>query len=149
MLFSVMQYFSSDLKPKHQTLITATKPNLLLVGHLGHVCFTVKLISLRALSLSASDSLSGPFPSTSHRCHHKPKRCLPIQCGSVGGPLPISPLLFHPNAKGSQIVMDLAQKTVKRQASFCNAITFCNRPIALYEQVRLKVFYVRVEHLSS
>ncbi|CAB1441764.1 unnamed protein product [Pleuronectes platessa] len=85
------------------------------------------------------DSLGGPFPSASHRCHHKPKRCLPIQCGSVSGPLPISPLLFHPNAKGSQIVMDLAQKTVKRQASFCNAITFSNRPIALYEQVRLKI----------
>ncbi|XP_054634412.1 E3 ubiquitin-protein ligase NEURL1 isoform X2 [Dunckerocampus dactyliophorus] len=85
------------------------------------------------------DSLGGPFPSTSHRCHHKPKRCLPIQCGSVGAPLPVSPLLFHPNAKGSQIVMDLAQKTVKRQGSFCNAITFSNRPIALYEQVRLKI----------
>ncbi|MEQ2278472.1 E3 ubiquitin-protein ligase neurl1, partial [Xenotaenia resolanae] len=84
-------------------------------------------------------SLGGPFPSTSHRCHHKPKRCLPIQCGSVGGPFPVSPLLFHPNTKGSQIVMDLAQKTVKRQASFCNAITFSNRPIALYEQVRLKI----------
>lgn len=92
---------------------------------------------------SAPDSLGGPFPSTSHRCHHKPKRCLPIQCGTIGGPLPISPLLFHPNAKGSQIIMDLAQKTVKRQASFCNAITFCNRPIALYEQVRLKVFSER------
>ncbi|XP_071777208.1 E3 ubiquitin-protein ligase NEURL1 [Centroberyx gerrardi] len=88
---------------------------------------------------SQKDSLGGPFPSTSHRCHHKPKRCLPIQCGGVGGPLAISPLLFHPNAKGSQIVMDLAQKTVKRQASFCNAITFSNRPIALYEQVRLKI----------
>ncbi|XP_037830898.1 E3 ubiquitin-protein ligase NEURL1 isoform X4 [Kryptolebias marmoratus] len=86
-----------------------------------------------------ADSLGGPFPSTSHRCHHKPKRCLPIQCGSVGGPLPVSPLLFHPNAKGSQIIMDLVQKTVKRQASFCNAITFSNRPIALYEQVRLKI----------
>lgn len=82
------------------------------------------------------DSLGAPFPSTSHRCHHKSKRCLPIQCGN----LPISPLLFHPNAKGSLIVMDLAQKTVKRLASFCNAITFSNRPIALYEQVRLKVF---------
>ncbi|XP_019735374.1 E3 ubiquitin-protein ligase NEURL1 isoform X3 [Hippocampus comes] len=85
------------------------------------------------------DSLGGPFPSTSHRCHHKHKRCLPIQCGSVCGPLPASPLLFHPNAKGSQIVMDLAQKIVKRQGSFCNAITFSNRPIALYEQVRLKI----------
>ncbi|XP_056312576.1 E3 ubiquitin-protein ligase NEURL1 isoform X2 [Danio aesculapii] len=82
------------------------------------------------------DSLGGPFPSTAHRCHHKPKRCLPLhQCGGVL----MSPLLFHPNAKGSQIVMDLAQRNVKRQASFCNAITFSNRPIALYEQVRLKI----------
>uniref|UniRef100_A0A8C1HFP0 E3 ubiquitin-protein ligase NEURL1 n=1 Tax=Cyprinus carpio carpio TaxID=630221 RepID=A0A8C1HFP0_CYPCA len=85
---------------------------------------------------SHKDSLGGPFPSTAHRCHHKPKRCLPLHlCGGV----PVSPLLFHPNAKGSQIVMDLAQRSVKRQASFCNAITFSNRPIALYEQVRLKI----------
>ncbi|XP_028827343.1 E3 ubiquitin-protein ligase NEURL1 isoform X2 [Denticeps clupeoides] len=82
------------------------------------------------------DSFSGPFPGSTHRCHHKPKRCLPVQtCSS----LPVSPLLFHPNAKGSQIVMDVAQRTVKRQASFCNAITFSNRPIALNEQVRLKI----------
>lgn len=53
--------------------------------------------------------------------------------------VPVSPLLFHPSAKGSQIIMDMGQRTVKRQASFCNAITFSNRPIALYEQVRLKV----------
>ncbi|XP_026110249.1 E3 ubiquitin-protein ligase NEURL1-like isoform X1 [Carassius auratus] len=85
---------------------------------------------------SHKDSLGGPFPSTTHRCHHKPKRCLPLHpCGGV----PVSPLLFHPNAKGSQIVMDLAQRSVKRQASFCNGITFSNRPIALYEQVRLKI----------
>ncbi|XP_051778139.1 E3 ubiquitin-protein ligase NEURL1 isoform X2 [Erpetoichthys calabaricus] len=82
------------------------------------------------------DSLSGPFPASSHRCHHKSKRCLPIQqCGGH----PISPLLFHPSAKGSQIIMDLSQKSVKRQASFCNAITFSNRPVVLYEQVRLKI----------
>lgn len=88
------------------------------------------------LFFSLLDSLGGPFPSTAHRCHHKPKRCLPLHlCGGV----PVSPLLFHPNAKGSQIVMDLAQRSVKRQASFCNGITFSNRPIALYEQVRLKV----------
>uniref|UniRef100_A0A8C3ATA9 E3 ubiquitin-protein ligase NEURL1 n=1 Tax=Cyclopterus lumpus TaxID=8103 RepID=A0A8C3ATA9_CYCLU len=80
--------------------------------------------------------MNGPFPATSHRCHHKPKRCLPIQpCGSLSS----FPLLFHPSTKGSQIVMDMSQRTVKRQASFCNAITFSNRPIAVYEQVRLKV----------
>ncbi|XP_068183288.1 E3 ubiquitin-protein ligase NEURL1-like [Antennarius striatus] len=82
------------------------------------------------------DSLNGPFPATSHRCHHKPKRCPPIQqCGSLSS----FPLLFHPSTKGSQIVMDMSQRTVKRQSSFCNAITFSNRPIAVYEQVRLKI----------
>ncbi|XP_070834047.1 neuralized E3 ubiquitin protein ligase 1Ab [Chaetodon trifascialis] len=82
------------------------------------------------------DSLNGPFPATSHRCHHKPKRCMPVQpCGSLSS----FPLLFHPSTKGSQIVMDMSQRTVKRQASFCNAITFSNRPIAVYEQVRLKI----------
>uniref|UniRef100_A0A3B4FCZ5 Neuralized E3 ubiquitin protein ligase 1Ab n=1 Tax=Pundamilia nyererei TaxID=303518 RepID=A0A3B4FCZ5_9CICH len=56
-------------------------------------------------------------------------------CGNLSS----FPLLFHPSTKGSQIVMDMSQRTVKRQASFCNAITFSNRPIAVYEQVRLKV----------
>ncbi|KAJ8402758.1 hypothetical protein AAFF_G00364300 [Aldrovandia affinis] len=35
--------------------------------------------------------------------------------------------------------MDPSQRAVKRQASFCNAITFSNRPVAVYEQVRLKI----------
>nr|XP_033799776.1 E3 ubiquitin-protein ligase NEURL1 isoform X3 [Geotrypetes seraphini] len=82
------------------------------------------------------ESIGGPFPTASHRCHHKQKHCMPVPpCGG----LPISPLLFHPHAKGSQIVMDASQKAVKRQASFCNAITFCNRPVVVYEQVRLKI----------
>ncbi|ELV11662.1 Neuralized-like protein 1A, partial [Tupaia chinensis] len=46
---------------------------------------------------------------------------------------------FHPHTKGSQILMDLSHKAVKRQASFCNAITFSNRPVLIYEQVRLKI----------
>uniref|UniRef100_A0A3Q2NR01 E3 ubiquitin-protein ligase NEURL1 n=1 Tax=Fundulus heteroclitus TaxID=8078 RepID=A0A3Q2NR01_FUNHE len=65
-----------------------------------------------------------------------PQRYLPIQpCGNLSS----FPLLFHPSTKGSQIIMDLSQRTVKRQASFCNGITFSNRPIAVYEQVRLKI----------
>ncbi|XP_043992454.1 E3 ubiquitin-protein ligase NEURL1-like isoform X1 [Gambusia affinis] len=82
------------------------------------------------------DSLNGPFPAAPHRFHHKPKRYPPIQpCGNLSS----FPLQFHPSTKGSQIIMDLSQRTVKRQASFCNAITFSNRPIAVYEQVRLKI----------
>ncbi|KAG8435315.1 hypothetical protein GDO86_013320 [Hymenochirus boettgeri] len=82
------------------------------------------------------DSIGGTFPSSSHRCHHKQKHCMPMpQCGG----LLITPLLFHPHAKGSQIIMDTSQKAVKRQASFCNAITFSNRPVVIHEQVRLKI----------
>lgn len=85
---------------------------------------------------SFADSIGGPFPVTSHRCHHKQKHCPPAL---PGGGLPATPLLFHPHTKGSQILMDLSHKAVKRQASFCNAITFSNRPVLIYEQVRLKV----------
>ncbi|KAL0964465.1 hypothetical protein UPYG_G00324200 [Umbra pygmaea] len=84
------------------------------------------------------DSLGGHFPTTSHHFHDKSiKQCTPTQQG--GSSPSCLPLHFHPSAKGSQIIMDITQRTVKRQASFCNAITFSNRPIAPYEQVRLKV----------
>ncbi|XP_030309205.1 E3 ubiquitin-protein ligase NEURL1 [Calypte anna] len=90
----------------------------------------------RARHHHLKDSIGGSFSTSSHRCHHKQKHCLPIpQCGALS----ISPLLFHPHTKGSQIIMDTTQKAVKRQASFCNAITFSNRPIVIYEQVRLKI----------
>lgn len=89
-----------------------------------------------AVACSFADSIGGPFPVTSHRCHHKQKYCPPVL---PGGGLPATPLLFHPHTKGSQILMDLSHKAVKRQASFCNAITFSNRPVLIYEQVRLKV----------
>uniref|UniRef100_A0A8C1V9H0 Neuralized E3 ubiquitin protein ligase 1Ab n=1 Tax=Cyprinus carpio TaxID=7962 RepID=A0A8C1V9H0_CYPCA len=48
------------------------------------------------------------------------------------------PICFHANTKGSQIMMDKMQRSVCRIASFCNAITFTNRPVRIYEQVRLK-----------
>ncbi|RXN08899.1 E3 ubiquitin- ligase NEURL1-like isoform X2 [Labeo rohita] len=59
---------------------------------------------------------------------------------SMCPPLPAPlPLCFHANTKGSQIVMDKTQRSVRRLASFCNAITFTNRPVRVYEQVRLKI----------
>uniref|UniRef100_A0A8C8DP07 E3 ubiquitin-protein ligase NEURL1 n=1 Tax=Oryzias sinensis TaxID=183150 RepID=A0A8C8DP07_9TELE len=83
--------------------------------------------------LLSADSLKGTLPGEPHRSHHRSKRYIQ-QLENVSGPL-----LFHPRTKGSQIVMDLSQRTVKRQSSFCNGITFSNRPIAVYEQVRLKI----------
>ncbi|XP_077437656.1 E3 ubiquitin-protein ligase NEURL1-like isoform X2 [Vanacampus margaritifer] len=49
------------------------------------------------------------------------------------------PLLFHPTAKGSQIVMDESQRMVNRKGSFCNAIVFSDRCVAVNEVVRLKI----------
>uniref|UniRef100_A0A8C9QL20 E3 ubiquitin-protein ligase NEURL1 n=1 Tax=Spermophilus dauricus TaxID=99837 RepID=A0A8C9QL20_SPEDA len=97
-----------------------------------HPCF----VSVAAVPRTEPDSIGGPFPVNSHRCHHKQKHCPPVL---PSGGLPATPLLFHPHTKGSQILMDLSHKAVKRQASFCNAITFSNRPVLIYEQVRLKI----------
>lgn len=99
-------------------------------------CFRGLCHTLVIVAHSFADSIGGPFPVTSHRRHHKQEHCAP---GPPGGGLPATPLLFHPHTKGSQILMDLSHKAVKRQASFCNAITFSNRPVLIYEQVRLKV----------
>lgn len=65
--------------------------------------------------------------------------CHPLKanmCPQLPAPLP---LCFHANTKGSQIVMDKTQRSVRRIASFCNAITFTSRPVGVYEQVRLKI----------
>uniref|UniRef100_A0A8C9RR08 RING-type E3 ubiquitin transferase n=1 Tax=Scleropages formosus TaxID=113540 RepID=A0A8C9RR08_SCLFO len=50
-----------------------------------------------------------------------------------------APLLFHPSTRGCHICLDPEERTATRQASFCNAITFSHRPVALCEQVRLKI----------
>ncbi|KAJ8248084.1 hypothetical protein GJAV_G00238140 [Gymnothorax javanicus] len=84
------------------------------------------------------DTLGGPFPVPSHRCHHKPKRCHTVASCSAPA-LPASPLLFHPHTKGSQILMDRTQRAVRRQASFCNGITFSSRPVAPHEHIKLKI----------
>ncbi|XP_051935841.1 E3 ubiquitin-protein ligase NEURL1-like [Hippocampus zosterae] len=49
------------------------------------------------------------------------------------------PLLFHPTAKGSQIIIDESQRAVRRKGSFCNAVAFSNRSVAVNEVVRLKI----------
>ncbi|XP_037127301.1 E3 ubiquitin-protein ligase NEURL1-like isoform X2 [Syngnathus acus] len=54
-------------------------------------------------------------------------------------PLNQDPLLFHPTVKGSQIVMDESQRIVRRRGSFCNAIVFSDRSVAVNEVVRLKI----------
>ncbi|XP_063166951.1 E3 ubiquitin-protein ligase NEURL3 [Candoia aspera] len=50
-----------------------------------------------------------------------------------------APLFFHPNLKGSQVIMEESCRRVSRRASFHDGIVFSRRPIELYEKVRVKI----------
>ncbi|XP_005992563.1 E3 ubiquitin-protein ligase NEURL1B isoform X2 [Latimeria chalumnae] len=52
------------------------------------------------------------------------------------------PPRFHSQAKGKNIRLDAHFRKATRKNSFCNGITFTNRPIHLYEKVRLKLSVV-------
>ncbi|XP_030068311.1 E3 ubiquitin-protein ligase NEURL1B isoform X1 [Microcaecilia unicolor] len=54
------------------------------------------------------------------------------------------PARFHSRIKGKNIRLDTHSRKASRRNSFCNGITFTNRPINLYEKVRLKL--VSVHH---
>uniref|UniRef100_A0A671SGB6 Neuralized E3 ubiquitin protein ligase 1B n=1 Tax=Sinocyclocheilus anshuiensis TaxID=1608454 RepID=A0A671SGB6_9TELE len=46
---------------------------------------------------------------------------------------------FHPHAKGKNIRLDTQLRRATRKNSFCNGITFSQRPVRLYEKVRLRL----------
>ncbi|MBN3305900.1 NEU1B ligase, partial [Amia calva] len=46
---------------------------------------------------------------------------------------------FHPLAKGKNIRLDSQLRRATRKNSFCNGITFSQRPVRLYEKVRLRL----------
>lgn len=54
------------------------------------------------------------------------------------------PPRFHSQAKGKNVRLDAHSRRATRRNSFCNGVTFTNRPIHLYEKVRLKL--VAVHH---
>ncbi|XP_043925046.1 E3 ubiquitin-protein ligase NEURL1B [Protopterus annectens] len=49
------------------------------------------------------------------------------------------PPRFHSQARGRNIRLDHHFRKASRKNSFCNGITFTNRPVHLYEKVRLKL----------
>ncbi|XP_063046770.1 E3 ubiquitin-protein ligase NEURL1B [Engraulis encrasicolus] len=49
------------------------------------------------------------------------------------------PPRFHPQAKGKNIRLDGQLRRATRKNSFCNGITFSQRPVRLYEKVRLRL----------
>ncbi|XP_066506051.1 E3 ubiquitin-protein ligase NEURL1B isoform X2 [Hoplias malabaricus] len=46
---------------------------------------------------------------------------------------------FHPHAKGKNIRLDAQLRRATRKNSFCNGITFSQRPVRLYEKLRLRI----------
>ncbi|XP_052373974.1 E3 ubiquitin-protein ligase NEURL1B isoform X2 [Oncorhynchus keta] len=46
---------------------------------------------------------------------------------------------FHPQAKGKNIRLDGQLRRATRKNSFCNGITFSQRPVRLYQKVRLRL----------
>ncbi|KAA0709116.1 E3 ubiquitin-protein ligase NEURL1B [Triplophysa tibetana] len=54
-------------------------------------------------------------------------------------PISIDTPRFHPHAKGKNIRLDAQQRRATRKNSFCNGITFSQRPVRLYEKVRLRL----------
>ncbi|XP_046877450.1 E3 ubiquitin-protein ligase NEURL1B isoform X2 [Hypomesus transpacificus] len=46
---------------------------------------------------------------------------------------------FHPHSKGKNIRLDGQLRRATRKNSFCNGITFSQRPVRLYEKVRLRL----------
>uniref|UniRef100_W5KEX2 E3 ubiquitin-protein ligase NEURL1B n=1 Tax=Astyanax mexicanus TaxID=7994 RepID=W5KEX2_ASTMX len=46
---------------------------------------------------------------------------------------------FHPHAKGKNIRLDAQLRRAARRNSFCNGITFSQRPVRLYEKLRLRL----------
>ncbi|XP_061824252.1 neuralized E3 ubiquitin protein ligase 1Ab [Nerophis lumbriciformis] len=83
-------------------------------------------------SRNSHSQLRSASYSTHHHYHTKVHN-------SINGDRPFPPLLFHPRTKGSRILIDPSQKTVKRIASFCDGIVFSNRHVAVNEVVRLEI----------
>ncbi|KAF4105251.1 hypothetical protein G5714_014582 [Onychostoma macrolepis] len=54
-------------------------------------------------------------------------------------PIGIESPRFHPHAKGKHIRLDAQLRRATRKNSFCNGITFSQRPVRLYEKVRLRL----------
>ncbi|XP_067852511.1 E3 ubiquitin-protein ligase NEURL1B isoform X3 [Heptranchias perlo] len=52
------------------------------------------------------------------------------------------PPRFHSQAKGKNIRLDSHFRKATRKNSFCNGVTFSNRPVHLYEKVRLRLSVV-------
>uniref|UniRef100_A0A8C8E534 E3 ubiquitin-protein ligase NEURL1B n=1 Tax=Otus sunia TaxID=257818 RepID=A0A8C8E534_9STRI len=95
-----------------------------------------------------TEPLVSPFADTSHQTRSvssRPYYSLPNSSHERRSVLTITePPRFHSQAKGKNVRLDAHSRKATRRNSFCNGVTFTNRPIHLYEKVRLKL--VAVHH---
>ncbi|XP_017568002.1 E3 ubiquitin-protein ligase NEURL1B isoform X2 [Pygocentrus nattereri] len=106
-----------------------------------------------------SQQLSRPEPAAAWQCtstrkdaslQHRPvasRQYYALQHGAVAverrtsaqQPTNLELPRFHPHAKGKNIRLDAQLRRATRKNSFCNGITFSQRPVRLYEKVRLRL----------
>uniref|UniRef100_A0A8C0FNU3 E3 ubiquitin-protein ligase NEURL1B n=1 Tax=Bubo bubo TaxID=30461 RepID=A0A8C0FNU3_BUBBB len=95
-----------------------------------------------------TEPLVSSFADTSHQTRSvssRPYYSLPNSSHERRSVLTITePPRFHSQAKGKNVRLDAHSRKATRRNSFCNGVTFTNRPIHLYEKVRLKL--VAVHH---
>ncbi|XP_051505477.1 E3 ubiquitin-protein ligase NEURL1B-like isoform X2 [Myxocyprinus asiaticus] len=86
-----------------------------------------------------------PKPLIDASLHHRPvanrQYCIISNSGvdrhTSAPPISNESPRFHPHAKGKNIRLDAQLRRATRKNSFCNGITFSQRPVRLYEKVRL------------
>ncbi|XP_012988997.2 E3 ubiquitin-protein ligase NEURL1B isoform X1 [Esox lucius] len=82
-----------------------------------------------------------PRPVASRQCYTQGGGGVGVERRTLAPPVSISleSPRFHPQAKGKNIRLDGQLRRATRKNSFCNGITFSQRPVRLYEKVRLRL----------
>ncbi|KAL4683631.1 hypothetical protein H8959_021325 [Pygathrix nigripes] len=112
-----------------------------------------RVISLRAPRARAAAANAAPDAAMGNTVHRTlpdpspPARLLATRpcCGPGPERRPVlgEAPRFHAQAKGKNVRLDGHSRRATRRNSFCNGVTFTQRPIRLYEQVRLRLVAVR------
>lgn len=87
------------------------------------------------------DTSLQPRPVVSRQYYTLPNSGAGVERRTLASPVSISleSPRFHPHAKGKNIRLDGQLRRAARKNSFCNGLTFSQRPVRLYEKVRLRL----------
>ncbi|XP_036404171.1 E3 ubiquitin-protein ligase NEURL1B [Megalops cyprinoides] len=78
-------------------------------------------------------------PVTSRQYYTLPNNGVDRRTSAPPLSLSIESPRFHPHAKGKNIRLDSQLRRATRKNSFCNGVTFSQRPVQLYQKVRLRL----------